>query len=253
MMKYRKFAALAAAAALILSLGACRAGGETEPSGTAGDTASAETTASPETTPTQPVPSTQETEQEVPTETVPFEPVETVPVAPVEPIVSDPVAPGTEGVPLEDLQVVRTQDVAQSVLENLIAQNPSADGLAMMQMKDLEALEELLNRVGSRVLTDAAEQYGEEFFREYDLIVIPRVTTTGSVLFSASASAQGGVYQVEITLSIPEITTMDMANWFLLIPAPKADTQGRTVRAVIAGGFGTPELNPAPTTGFVFG
>lgn len=248
MMRYKKIAALTVVAALILGLVACRAVGESETAGsTVNGAAPTDPHREPEEATTQP-----ETTEPEPTVTVPFEPVEVEPSIPLAPIETEPVRPGTEGETVEDMQVIRTQDVAQSVLESLIARNPREEGLPLLQLEDLDALQQLLDSVGSETLSSAAEQYGEDFFRGYDLIVIPRVTNTGSVRHTASASVQDGVYLVELSVTVPEITTMDMANWFLLIPAPKADTQGRTVQVAIAGNFGPIELNPMPTTGFVF-
>jgi len=243
-MKYRKLAALMAAS-LVLGLAACRPGSGTGSEETIVDTASPETSISPTVATEAP----ENTEQ---TETVPIVPVETepIPIVTGPTVPSEPTDPNEEGEAVKDMQVIRTQDVAQSVLEGLIAQNPSIGGLALLQLKDGEALEALLQSVGSEALKKAAESYGAEFFQTYDLIVIPRVTTTGSARHTAEASVQEETYCVTVTVTVPEISTMDMANWFLLIPAPKADTQGRTVTASIAGSpvSGTTQ----PVSGFAY-
>ncbi len=248
-MKYRKFAVLMTAASLILGLAACRAGSGTEPGETTVDTASPETSVSP----TVETEAPENTEQ---TETVPFVPVETesIPIVTGPTVPNEPTDPMEEGETVKDMQVIRTQDVSQSVLEGLIARNPSAGDLSLLQLKDGEALEELLQSIGSEALTKGAEQYGADFFQTYDLIVIPRVTTTGSARHTAETSAQDETYCVTVTVTVPEISTMDMANWFLLIPAPKADTQGRTVIASIAGAPLQGGGNGAtqPVSGFVY-
>lgn len=162
----------------------------------------------------------------MPTET---EPEETTPASPTE------------------AQVIRAQDISQSALENLMARHPGSDlvagSLPLVHLQDQTALEEFLKEAGSQVLEDACQGYDDAFFQDHDLLIVPRITNTGSARHTVELSADNSILTVKITVTTPEIVTMDMAHWFLVIPVSKTDTQGRTPVATIpglSGGIGVP-------------
>lgn len=227
-MKLRKVWACLLLLAVAASLWACRPG--TQTAGPQGEA------------PTETVPSTKPPETTAPPETT--EPVETTepPETATEPL--------DDTVPAEEMQVIRTQDVDQSVLERLMNQYPGQEenSLPMMQASDRQSLDAFLSEIGSQTLTEAAEVYDGGFFDRYDLLLVPRVTNTGSARHTVEVKVEGNLLVAELTVSIPEIHTMDMANWVLLIPVPKANAQGRTVEVRLAGGLA---ITPAPTSGLI--
>ena len=152
----------------------------------------------------------------MPTET---EPEETEPASPAE------------------LQVVRALDISQSAMEALMARHPGStvidDALPLVHLTDRSSLDDFLTEAGSQTLQDACEIYDSAFFQEHDLLIVPRVTTTGSARHTVDLAAEEGILAAKITVTVPEIATMDMANWFLAIPVSKADTQGKTCVAYL--------------------
>ena len=157
-----------------------------------------------------------------------------------EPEVTTPASP-------TEAQVIRAHDISQSALENLMARHPGSSlisgSLPLVHLTDRAALDDFLKEAGSQTLKDACEGYDESFFQDNDLIIVPRVTTTGSARHTVELATEDQILSVKITVTTPEIVTMDMANWFLVIPAAKTDTQGRTPVATIAGvpgGIGVP-------------
>lgn len=236
-MKQKKWMAALSAAALLFTLTACRA--SVPESRQDATTSQPEETTAPETT----VPETTTPQTTVPETT---EPVETT-----ESPVSDPAVADTEP------QTVRVQDISQSRVEQLIAQYPSPvkGGLPMLQADSAEDLEALLNSIGSDVLRDAVQGYDSAFFQEYTVLLVPRVTTTGSARHTVELVSTADSLVAEVTVTTPEIATMDMANWILVIPVPRADATGKTVFVRIADGMGGLRIpgfdNTQPTGGLV--
>ena len=140
-----------------------------------------------------------------------------------------------------DVQVVRVQDIPQATVEAIIVQYlPSeSDGISMVHLKDRQSLDAFLKLANSEILQERCEMYQDHFFDSYDLIMIPRVTNTGSVTHTVDLVAEGDRLVAVVTAEIPEICTMDMANWFLVVPVEKSETAGKTVSARMANGFGT--------------
>lgn len=213
--------------AVVMGLWACRPGTQTtEPSGGEQTLPSSE---APETTaPTQPPETTEPEETTQPPETT------------------------TEPLDSTEPQVIRTQDVDQTVLEGLMGKYPGQDenSLPMMQASDRQSLDAFLLEIGSQTLTESAEIYDGGFFASYDLLLVPRVTNTGSARHTVEVKVEGNTLVAELTVTVPEIHTMDMANWVLLIPVAKADAQGRTVEVRLAGSLGQ-VITPAPTSGLI--
>ncbi len=229
--KLTSLAALSLTAAMMLTFPGCQASRTaSQPDATPPDTTPQNTT-EPEVT-WKPVETTIDPGElliPMPTET---EPEETSPASPTE------------------AQVIRAHDISQSALENLMARHPGSNlvsgSLPLIHLTDRAALDDFLKEAGSQTLKDACEGYDEAFFQENDLIIVPRVTTTGSARHTVALAVEDQILSVQITVTTPEIVTMDMANWFLVIPAAKTDTQGKTPVATITGlpgGIGVP--NPS--------
>lgn len=229
--KLTSLAALSLTAAMMLTFPGCQASRTaSQPDATPPD-ATPQNTTEPEVT-WKPVETTIDPGDlliPMPTET---EPEETSPASPTE------------------AQVIRAHDISQSALENLMARHPGSNlvsgSLPLIHLTDRATLDDFLKEAGSQTLKDACEDYDEAFFQENDLIIVPRVTTTGSARHTVELAVEDQILSVRITVTTPEIVTMDMANWFLVIPAAKTDTQGKTPVATITGlpgGIGVP--NPS--------
>lgn len=146
----------------------------------------------------------------------------------------------TEGeevaMPME-VQVIRVH-VKDGKLEGLIAKYRDAEAdrrtQALIQVKDRQSLDAFLLEAGMEELEKACKGYDDAFFAENDLLLVPRVTNTGSVRHTVElVQEEGDVLAVVITVESPEYTTADMGYWFLLVPAAKSDTQGRTCIAYV--------------------
>lgn len=153
--------------------------------------------------------------------------------------------------PIEDAfsteyQVVRTQDISQDMVESIINQyQPLSNGdLPTVHLTTLNAMDAFVDHVGSQTLTKACEMYGEDFFKDYDLVMIPSVTNTGSVTYTVEVMADGGQVMIVVSAQSPEIVTMDMANWFLVIPVPKDGTTENTIYAQRGGNMGVTPIKP---------
>lgn len=142
------------------------------------------------------------------------------------------------------LQTVRVQDITQAKLEWIMEKYPGqVEGtLPVIHLRTAQELEDLLAETASQKLRDHCQTYGEDFFDGDDLLVIPRVTNTGSVTFALALMARDNRLMATIKVSTPEVTTWDMANWFLLVPVPKEETAEREVSVVLEG------ATLAPTT-----
>lgn len=138
----------------------------------------------------------------------------------------------------QELITLRVQDVDQSVIESLIYELSlsSMGDVPMAHLRDRAALEDLLETVGSGYLEEACAAYDPTFFASYDLLLIPRVTNTGSARYTAQIMCDESSAVVQLSVEVPEIATMDMANWCLLVVVPKLSAEGTAV-ATAAGGM----------------
>lgn len=135
------------------------------------------------------------------------------------------------------LCAVRAQDISQAKLELIMANHPGCgdNTLSMIALQTEEELELFLQEAASSRLREHCRTYDADFFHSYDLLIIPRVSNTGSVTYTAELSMDEKTLTVMIQAFTPEIATMDMANWFLLLPISKAETAGREISAVLQG------------------
>ena len=138
----------------------------------------------------------------------------------------------------QELKTLRVQDVDQSVIESLIYElsEKSLGDVPMAHLRDRAALAELLETVGSAYLEEECAIYDETFFTSHDLLIIPRVTNTGSARYTAQIMCDESSAVVQLFVEVPEIATMDMANWCLLVVVPKLSAEGTAV-ATAAGGM----------------
>lgn len=239
--KLTSLAALSLTAAMMLTFPGCQASRTaSQPDATPPDTTPQNTT--PQSTGTQPTTEPEVTWKPVETTIDPGDLLIPMPTE-TEPEETSPASP-------TEAQVIRAHDISQSALENLMARHPGSNlvsgSLPLIHLTDRAALDDFLKEAGSQTLKDACEDYDEAFFQENDLIIVPRVTTTGSARHTVALAVEDQILSVQITVTTPEIVTMDMANWFLVIPAAKTDTQGKTPVATITGlpgGIGVP--NPS--------
>ncbi len=69
--------------------------------------------------------------------------------------------------------------------------------------------------------------YGEEFFEENALMIIHIRSSSGSVRYEVKgAYLNGGECSVAIGVSVPEVGTADMADWFIFVECPKEAISG---------------------------
>lgn len=152
---------------------------------------------------------------------------------------------------LKDTQVIRVEERFRSALENFIANPANAEGIeggiAMKHFQDHDALVEFLAQFPSEKIEGLAEDYSEAFFGDYDLVLIPRVSHSGSVRHAAEVQKENGRIVVDVTAEVPEIGTADMASWFILVPIPKEMVKdGISVVARMEGSFGAGFGLPQP-------
>lgn len=180
--------------------------------------------------------------------TIPFEKIETT-ITPTRPFLTNPTQPGL--VPGEgesaDMKTVRAQDVSQAQMERLVNKY-TGDQIALVHVTERAQLDRFLEEAGSKTLTDSCKGYTEQWFETHDLAILPRVTNTGSARHFVTVQVDGETVYLNLRVEIPEISTCDMAHWFLLTPLDKDDTQNRTVRAVQdSSGLGVTPLLPQPS------
>lgn len=184
--------------------------------------------------------------------TVPFEKIEAT-ISPTRPFLTSPTQPGLvvgEGESAE-MKTVRAQDVSQAQMEGLVSKY-TADQIALVHVTERAQLDRFLKEAGSQTLTDSCKDYTEQWFETHDLAIMPRVTNTGSARHSVTVQVDGQIVYLNLHVEIPEISTCDMAHWFLLTPLEKDVTQDRTVRAVQASsGLGVTPLLPQPSIPYV--
>lgn len=137
----------------------------------------------------------------------------------------------------QELITLRVQDVDQSVIESLIYELSlsSMGDVPMAHLRDRASLEKLLGTVGSGYLEEACAGYDANFFASYDLLIIPRVTNTGSARHTAQIFCDESSAVVQLSVEVPEIATMDMANWCLMAVIPKLTPDGTAVATGMVG------------------
>lgn len=145
---------------------------------------------------------------------------------------------------LKEMKAIRVEERFRANLENLIANTPAADGvegsIPVFSFQDREALAEFLSQYPSEKISGLSEEYNDAFFGDYDLVLIPRVSNSGSVKYTTEILQENGRIVVEVAAEVPEIGTADMASWFLMVPVPKDMVKtGVPVVARMAGGIGT--------------
>lgn len=79
--------------------------------------------------------------------------------------------------------------------------------------------------------------YDEAFFAENRLVLIPRSSNSGSVTYQARVNADGGFVHIELDARMPEIGTMDMAQWLVLVTLPNGEYDDMTISVPEAGGI----------------
>ncbi len=139
----------------------------------------------------------------------------------------------------QEMKTLRVQDIDQSVLESLIYElsESSLGDVPMAHLRDQAALANLLERIGSGYLEEECQIYDETFFATHDLLIIPRVTNTGSARHTAQVFYDGHSVCVQLSVEVPEIATMDMANWCLVLAVPKVSADGGEAVAMMTGGM----------------
>lgn len=78
--------------------------------------------------------------------------------------------------------------------------------------------------------------YDEAFFAENRLVLIPRSSNTGSVTYQAKLNADGEFVHIELEAKMPEMGTMDMAQWLVLVTLPNGEYDDLTISVPEAGG-----------------
>ncbi len=67
------------------------------------------------------------------------------------------------------------------------------------------------------------ESYDEEFFKENVLVIGHILANSGSIRYSVKDTlAKNGKYIVNMNVEAPEVGTMDMADWFVVIEEPSS-------------------------------
>ncbi len=176
-------------------------------------------------------------------------------VAPPEPTDAPIVIPGEGGysqpglISVSGFQAVRAQGLSVDKMKLLISKYLPAPGsestLSWVHITNRDSLERFMQEVDSNVFREACAPYDGDFFTEYDLIVIPRMTNTGSMEHSAELIREDGKLRVSVSVTEPEVSTTVMTNWLLVVPAAKADTQGVTITV----GMDIAADLPMPTVG----
>lgn len=92
------------------------------------------------------------------------------------------------------------------------------------------------NAQGLSVIT-AAQRYTDDFFEAYSLAVIHIRSTSGSTRYTVrDVRGEAGKTTIAVAASVPQVGTMDMADWFIFVPVPVE--QAGTVEAVLEANTG---------------
>jgi len=125
------------------------------------------------------------------------------------------------------IQYIRTNGYHEEIQYPQVKCILSLDGLRTYidENKDTYFLsyENVRAPYGAKTWFDAApETYGDEFFQNNMLIFVLLEEGSGSVSHTVTdVSLIGGVLTVGVTRHIPEMGTADMAEWHIVIEAPK--------------------------------
>ena len=79
--------------------------------------------------------------------------------------------------------------------------------------------------------------YDEAFFAENRLVLIPRSSNSGSVTYQAMVNTDDGFAHIELDARMPEIGTMDMAQWLVLVTLPNGEYDDMTISVPVSGGI----------------
>ena len=85
-----------------------------------------------------------------------------------------------------------------------------------------DSAEELTSGLKERNLEDLdMNRYDDTFFTENRLALIPRSSNSGSVRYSYSLTETADGVEIGIYDEMPDIGTMDMADWLVAVPLPR--------------------------------
>lgn len=177
-------------------------------------------------------------------------------LAPLEPTEGVALFPG-EGAHTEPgliskfaFQELRVQNLGANRMKFLISKYMPAPGslstLSFVHITNGDSLKAFIQEVDSDVFEGACAPYDADFFSQYDLIVIPRMTNTGSLRHSVELVKDNGELRVSVGVTEPEYSTQVMTSWLLVVPVAKADTQALEI---VVGMDNAADL-PIPTVGF---
>ena len=83
----------------------------------------------------------------------------------------------------------------------------------------------------------AAQRYTDDFFKAYSLAVVHIRSTSGSTRYTVrDVRGEAGKTTIAVAANVPQVGTMDMADWFIFVPVPVE--QAGTVEAVLEVGTG---------------
>ncbi len=177
-------------------------------------------------------------------------PVLSMTVAPTEstaPVTAATEPDETVGQTAQETQIVRyTGEDAPFI--KLLGNYPSEfKNIGVALFSDSQELENAFGVLNFSLLQEKISAYDDEFWKEHDLLVLLRRTNTGSVRQSVELNT-GEKDELLVTLrsETPEITTMDMANWILLVPAPKSETQNPEIKLELLSKIGDEDWQRAP-------
>lgn len=162
-------------------------------------------------------------------------------------------------------ETVPDETLGQTVQETLIVRYTGEDAPFMKLLEDntsefknigltvfssAKELEDALGVLNFPALQEKTAAYDDAFWSEHDLLVIFRRTNTGSVRQSVELNAENkDTLTVTLRSETPEIATMDMANWVLLVPAPKLETQNLEINLELLSKIGDEDWQRTPEPG----
>ena len=78
--------------------------------------------------------------------------------------------------------------------------------------------------------------YDAAFFEHNRLVLIPRSSNSGSVKYRANLTVEDEFVHIELDAHMPEMATMDMAQWLVLVDLPRGEYGPLPVTVPDAGG-----------------
>ena len=78
--------------------------------------------------------------------------------------------------------------------------------------------------------------YDEAFFEHNRLVLIPRSSNSGSVKYQAKLNVDDEFIHISLDAHMPEVGTMDMAQWLVLVTLPRGEYGPLPVTVPEAGG-----------------